>query len=151
MENGPLLDVPIKDFHGWFGGFPASHDYCNWMVYQFALKTATSDFPQQTLIVIGRGYWQRVYQNVTIIFNLYSIYKYCIKIYLYIYIYLHIHISYLMNSDGHGDGIAAVAFQRLFFIQTPLQKQRITENRKHTILFFPAARAQVFVLRLSFS
>ena len=56
-----------------------------------------------------------------------------------------------MNSNGHGDGIAAVAFQRLFFIQTPLQKQRITENRKHTILFFPAARAQVFVLRLSFS
>ena len=63
---------------------------------------------------------------------------------------LHINISYLMNSDGHGDGIAAVAFQRLFFIQTPLQKQRITENRKHTILFFPAARAQVFVLRLFF-
>ena len=63
---------------------------------------------------------------------------------------LHINISYLMNSDGHGDGIAAVAFQRLFFIQTPLQKQKITENRKHTILFFPAARAQVFVLRLFF-
>jgi len=56
-----------------------------------------------------------------------------------------------MNFDGHGDGIAAVAFQRLFSIQTPLQKQRITENGKHTILFFPAARAQVFVLRLSFS
>ena len=37
-----------------------------------------------------------------------------------------------MNSNGHGDGIAAVAFQRLFFIQTRLQKQRITENRKHT-------------------
>ena len=77
--------------------------------------------------------------------------KYYIKIFIYIIIYIYIHISYLMNSDGHGDGIAAVAFQRLFFIQTPLQKQRITENRKHTILFFPAARAQVFVLRLSFS
>jgi hypothetical protein len=51
---------------------------------------------------------------------------------------IHIYISYLMNSDGHGDGIAAVAFQRLFFIQTPLQKQKITENRKHTHPVFPS-------------
>ena len=62
-------------------------------------------------------------------------YKYCVYIYIYI-----IYISYLMNSDGQGDAIAAVAFQRLFVIQTPLQKQRITENRKHTHPFFPTSR-----------
>jgi hypothetical protein len=47
VENGPFLDVPIKDFHGWFGGFPifpASHYDCKRMVYQFALKTATLIF-----------------------------------------------------------------------------------------------------------
>ena len=33
---------------------------------------------------------------------------------------------------------SAVVFQRLFFIQTPLQKQKITENRKHTHPVFPS-------------
>ena len=31
-----------------------------------------------------------------------------------------------------------MVFQRLFFIQTPLQKQKITENRKHTHPVFPS-------------